>query len=666
MRAASHAALAKVAGLLVMLGGVRCFGPTPACTVLLSVTNGLDGDDPGLGVEVDEMLDGAKVLRDFGCGDFVAADDDLSRTFDAFEDDDAGFSLEPDEIKAILATTPDEAQEKLLACVDAAVQAVCGPANAASRKRKLNADAGKDLGILARRGLSDSEIGNAAVRHMWFSRSAYQPTAEEGGENCDAAAIDPDLKCHIREFDGYVFQRRLFRPTEFSAALRSEGAAADIYQKKDRNGENNETSYECLIAFRGTDDIEDLILDAETAVTAWGEVNSGTKLPSNIYRYYRSLAEGPDGIEATCKGAKRTISTGHSLGAAAAIAMGHDYINRPHSTWAFASPKIVRMNRIGWGLSRTAWECPVTLPDAYSFYNVLQPLQFGSVRGVAVTDVVPTLSTCLRTVGGCQASTCVTGNYELHELCPQGDCNSEDTTRTHTQMADYRPLSALQDATGNILNGLYLHSTRAYLRNLLAWSEKRSEARVADGTRCMPLNQEIRGLVLDECSKCSNEATWWWSKGFFACGAEPRWSDGMLCVIGLSCEACMNPATHWWSKALTACGPEEMLETGKICFENRVCASGKCDLGFCVDCLKSGTGCSSQQYCDLGRCKNKHGFGAACVEDRVCQSGVCWFFSCTTDSCKNHICFFGDVYGVCNKDKCCRNVFGDADCTNCC
>jgi len=91
------------------------------------------------------------------------------------------------------------------------------------------------------------------------------------------------------------------------------------------------------------------------------------------------------------------------------------------------------------------------------------------------------------------------------------------------------------------------------------------------------------------------------------------------------------------------------------CVENRVCKSGKCDGVFCVNCYRSGLGCSSSQYCDLGNCKTKHDFRHICAENRVCKSGVC-AGTCTTNSCRGHVCPFGDDYGAFGRDKCCKNT----------
>jgi Fungal cellulose binding domain len=101
----------------------------------------------------------------------------------------------------------------------------------------------------------------------------------------------------------------------------------------------------------------------------------------------------------------------------------------------------------------------------------------------------------------------------------------------------------------------------------------------ADGTLC--------GLRTT-CSLCQNRATYWVSKAFTACGAEPCWADGTVCGVGTTCSKCCNPArdalgtkcggaawrdgtlcgagttcnlcqnraSYWFSKAFTACGSE--------------------------------------------------------------------------------------------------------------
>ena len=109
---------------------------------------------------------------------------------------------------------------------------------------------------------------------------------------------------------------------------------------------------------------------------------------------------------------------------------------------------------------------------------------------------------------------------------------------------------------------------------------------------------------------------------------------------------------------------------GGLCLSDNVCSSGKCDAGLagtCVDCYRSGSGCNSDQYCDLGRCKGRHDYGHPCVENRVCKSDYCPVFSCTHRDCAFHICPFGDNYNPGNgKAKCCKKIFGGTNRNDCC
>jgi len=90
------------------------------------------------------------------------------------------------------------------------------------------------------------------------------------------------------------------------------------------------------------------------------------------------------------------------------------------------------------------------------------------------------------------------------------------------------------------------------------------------------------------------------------------------------------------------------------CLSDNACQSDAC-AGLCVECNRSSQ-CSSSEYCLLGNCEGKHGFGHVCAFDDQCASGVCHLLQCTTNSCKNHgPCIFGQELDVCGKTKCCKN-----------
>lgn len=106
--------------LAAVLLGVQCFGSTKnpsTCHALMKIANGLDGDDPGEGIEPDELKHGADVLRAIGCSEFMATDAELDERFNKYESDDLDESLDADEMKALIASVPAEHQEKLMACV---------------------------------------------------------------------------------------------------------------------------------------------------------------------------------------------------------------------------------------------------------------------------------------------------------------------------------------------------------------------------------------------------------------------------------------------------------------------------------------------------------------------------------------------------------------------
>lgn len=96
---------------------------------------------------------------------------------------------------------------------------------------------------------------------------------------------------------------------------------------------------------------------------------------------------------------------------------------------------------------------------------------------------------------------------------------------------------------------------------LLRGAHRGLQKKLADGTQC---------LLGATCNFCQNPATYWYSKSFFACGTEPKWEDGKLCV-GSTCNACKNPATFWVSKSFTACGTEPCWKGGTACDGETTC-----------------------------------------------------------------------------------------------
>jgi len=74
---------------------------------------------------------------------------------------------------------------------------------------------------------------------------------------------------------------------------------------------------------------------------------------------------------------------------------------------------------------------------------------------------------------------------------------------------------------------------------------------VADGEKCVPGNS-----LISTCQKCRNPASYWYSKLSHACGQEPKWNDGTICLLGTSCSRCKNKATFWRRKLSYACGKQ--------------------------------------------------------------------------------------------------------------
>lgn len=191
----------------------------------------------------------------------------------------------------------------------------------------------------------------------------------------------------------------------------------------------------------------------------------------------------------------------------------------------------------------------------------------------------------------------------------------------------------------------------------------------------------------DRCEKNEHCAAW----GAFNQRCISDKNNGDVCLLddecksgicgGLTCEPCRKINTNDNCGSHMHCGLHNTnhrcindKDRGSMCTLDDECKSGKCDILGCVDCYRNGSGCSSSQYCDLGKCVAKLGFKHVCAEDRVCESGVC-AVTCTTNSCKGHACPFGDDYGVSGRNKCCKIaktclwghcVGGGTDKNNCC
>jgi len=73
----------------------------------------------------------------------------------------------------------------------------------------------------------------------------------------------------------------------------------------------------------------------------------------------------------------------------------------------------------------------------------------------------------------------------------------------------------------------------------------------ADGKKCIAGN-----AFFSTCQTCKRAATFWYSKLSYACGKEPLWEDGTVCLLGTSCNQCKNKATWWLSKFSFVCGKQ--------------------------------------------------------------------------------------------------------------
>jgi hypothetical protein len=100
-----------------------------------------------------------------------------------------------------------------------------------------------------------------------------------------------------------------------------------------------------------------------------------------------------------------------------------------------------------------------------------------------------------------------------------------------------------------------------------------NEARDSLGTRCGGgkwTDGTLCGLG-STCKFCTNAATYWFGKGFTACGTEPKSAAGTVCSLGTTCNTCEESATYWFSKAATACGKEPCWTSRTVCAAGTTC-----------------------------------------------------------------------------------------------
>ena len=138
--------------------------------------------------------------------------------------------------------------------------------------------------------------------------------------------------------------------------------------------------------------------------------------------------------------------------------------------------------------------------------------------------------------------------------------------------------------------------------------DKKTIDMMDDGTVC-------DGLTFKTCANCHNPATWWPGKVAYACGTEPKWEDGTVC---LDCTGCKNSATWWPGKAACACGTEPKWEDGTLCLDCNGCKTfweSRMALACGTEqCWGQGTLCNDWDTCP-NRCCAKKGQG--------CFLGVC-------------------------------------------
>lgn len=311
---------------------------------------------------------------------------------------------------------------------------------------------------------SSAAVAETALLYMLLSTSVYNAVdsspcpadavplpsdADVTPSNTSAAAFD----CHIVSLNGWQFQTRVVPEEDRDVEV------ADVYAKGSK----------CLVVFRGTSNLEDIThydLFMNLNETALGA--TGTAVMAGIAEYYKNLK---DGVLQACEEAGASgevVSTGHSLGGGASVAMATD--DASSETWSFASPK---MFFTGGSYTSAAGECPLTLPG-YEFYTRFQT--DGDSLRTDYNDVVPSFTSCMTTLGLlCTGATCST-NIRLTQECWDEDCASDDDGNvtypvySHDTMSATDPPSQLEHSMMT-----YTHTTALYLTTVRKWADAMSE-----------------------------------------------------------------------------------------------------------------------------------------------------------------------------------------------
>jgi hypothetical protein len=75
------------------------------------------------------------------------------------------------------------------------------------------------------------------------------------------------------------------------------------------------------------------------------------------------------------------------------------------------------------------------------------------------------------------------------------------------------------------------------------------------------------------CNNCCNGSEYWDGKLFTACGAEPCWEGGSVCLVGTSCgNCCGSNFAPWYTPGIGSCNePEPCWSDGSICSAGTTC-----------------------------------------------------------------------------------------------
>lgn len=110
---------------------------------------------------------------------------------------------------------------------------------------------------------------------------------------------------------------------------------------------------------------------------------------------------------------------------------------------------------------------------------------------------------------------------------------------------------------------------------------------------------------------------------------------------------------------LTFSGCAAKVGAGSVCVDDRVCTTGNCYLGTCVECNEHGD-CGGSLFCSLdplpgqSQCLPKKGFGSACANPVECASGRCDVTCVDCTAVPQAGCNFGTQYcefGRCHGKK---------------